>query len=47
MEGSPRAWLARTANGMARELLYPPGSMPVDFTLPAGEPALSSPDSIA
>ncbi|MDM0014961.1 oxygenase MpaB family protein [Variovorax sp. J22P168] len=35
------------ANGMARQLLHPPGSMPVDFTSPAGEPALSSPDSIA
>jgi len=40
-------WLQRTVDGLARDLLHPPGSPPVDFTLPAGEPALTPHDSVS
>ena len=39
--------LTRWLEGVARDLLRPPGMPPVDFASPAGEPALVPPESVS
>jgi len=41
------SFVQRTVDRLAQDLLRPPGSFPVDFTQPAGEPALAPHDSVS
>jgi len=44
---SPFPLIGRRLDATAHRMLQPPGSFPVDFTEPKGEPALAAPDSVS